>query len=87
LITEEEKLSCATGELIHGLGNLLADGKIQIGELTANDGKLLQDLGDALRRESLSDSYQALTDAGIRPTVMTRAEIVDAADSILNRAV
>lgn len=39
------------GELIHGIGNSIVDGKSQLGKLTKEDGKILQELGHALRIE------------------------------------
>ncbi|MCS6271843.1 hypothetical protein G3489_19400 [Shewanella baltica] len=88
MLTEEQKLSCSTGELIHGLGNLIADETIKLGNLTTSDGQLLQELGCALRQRQVesSDSFPALNSAGIKPSKMTRSELVDLADSIINRA-
>lgn len=85
LLTEEQKLSCSAGELIHGLGNLIADETIKLGNLTTSDGQLLQDLGSALRQVEPSDSFPALNNAGIKPSKMTRSELVDLADSIISQ--
>ncbi|MBO2656129.1 hypothetical protein I6M49_22055 [Shewanella algae] len=89
MFTEEQKLSCAAGELIHGLGTIIADEAIKFGSLTISDGQLLQELGAALRQQELrlSGSFPALRRAGVTPSQMTRTELVDLADTILNKAI
>ena len=88
MLNEEMKLYCASGEFIHQIGNLLADDKIKICGLTAHDGKLLQELGHALRLEHYSSAgdFETLLTAGIDISNMSRTEIVNMADSIFNRA-
>jgi hypothetical protein len=83
--TEEMKLSLASGELIHQLGNLVAEAGGPVGTLTVKDGQVLQELGGALRKQIISDDYPALTAAGINPSKMTRAELVDVAANVINR--
>ncbi|MFV7762557.1 MULTISPECIES: hypothetical protein [Shewanella] len=87
MFTEEQKLSCAAGELIHGLGTIIADEAIKFGSLTIIDGQLLQELGAALRQQELSGSFPALRRAGVTPSQMTRTELVDLAGTILNKAI
>ena len=45
-----------TGELVHGLGNSIVEGKSNVGSLTLDDGKILQELGHALRIRLIPDS-------------------------------
>jgi hypothetical protein len=85
-IQEESKwLSLAAGELIHGLGNLIVDKRITLGELTHDDGVKLQLLGHALRRELISDNLEPeLIETGlVDPETMTPAKVVDIADTII----
>lgn len=87
MFTEKQKLSCAAGELIHGLGNIIADEAVKLGSLTISDGQLLQELGAALRQQDLNGSFPALSRAGVKPSQMTRTELVELADTILNKAI
>ena len=85
MFTDEERLACAVGELIHGVGNLLVNGKVKVNEIAGSDlGKELQELGDSLRRVNPSDSYPALSLAGIDVSALSPIEIVEVADSLLN---
>lgn len=43
------RMSVEVGELIHGLGNDLVDGGAKIGALSVEDGRILRELGNALR--------------------------------------
>lgn len=43
------RMSVEVGELIHGLGNDLVDGGAKIGSLSVEDGRILRELGHALR--------------------------------------
>ena len=43
------RMSVEVGELIHGIGNDLVDGRAKIGSLSIEDGRILQELGHALR--------------------------------------
>lgn len=40
MFTDEQKLSCAVGELIHSLGNLIVDKDLRFEGLTVADGKI-----------------------------------------------
>jgi len=47
------------GEIIHGLGNSIVDGKSKIGSLTIVDGKILQELGHALRIKLTPNGFKS----------------------------
>ncbi|MBH0061786.1 hypothetical protein I6E85_11520 [Pseudoalteromonas sp. NZS71] len=83
MFTDEQKLSCAVGELVHSLGNLIVDEDLRFGGLTVADGEILQALGQTLRTKELSDEKQVLQNAGIKPSLHSRAEIVEMAEAIL----
>ncbi|WP_024595885.1 hypothetical protein [Pseudoalteromonas sp. AC163] len=83
MFTDEQKLSCAVGELIHSLGNLIVDKDLRFEGLTVADGKILQALGQTLRTKELSDAHQELQSVGIKPSLHSRAEIIEIAESIL----
>ncbi|PLT26001.1 hypothetical protein [Pseudoalteromonas sp. MelDa3] len=83
MFTDEQKLSCAVGELVHSLGNLIVDEDLRFGGLTVADGEILQALGQTLRTKELSDEKPVLQNAGIKPSLHSRAEIVEMAEAIL----
>ena len=76
MFTDEQKLSCAVGELIHSLGNLIVDKDLRFEGLTVADGQ-------TLRTKELSDAHQELQSVGIKPSLHSRAEIIEIAESIL----
>lgn len=83
MFTDEQKLSCAVGKLVHSLGNLIVGEDLRFGGLTVADGETLQALGQTLRTKELSDENQVLQNAGIKPSLHSRAEIVEMAEAIL----
>lgn len=89
-LTEGEELSILTGELIHGLGNLVVDKKIRLGNITISEGKQLQEIGAILREKNIfsasPDFAPTLYNAGKEPAKMTRCDLVDYADTLINEA-
>ncbi|MBB1294986.1 MULTISPECIES: hypothetical protein [unclassified Pseudoalteromonas] len=52
MFTDQQKLSCAVGELVHSLGNLIVDKDMCLGGLTVSDGEILQALGKRYERKN-----------------------------------
>lgn len=78
------------GELIHGLGNLVVDKKITLGNITVSEGKQLQEIGHLLRSPHCniprSHSSPELYANCIDLEKKTNYELIIYADSIINKA-
>ena len=81
-----------SGEIIHGLGNSIIDGNSKIGSLSIQDGKILQELGHALRVNLNVSStrgvheFPALHGEGFNPFESTQELILDIAASFIGNA-
>ena len=78
-----------SGEIIHGLGNSIVDGKSKVGTLSTQDGKILQELGHALRVDlNMPSSHGAcefpvLHSEGFNPFDSNHEFILDVAASFI----
>lgn len=79
---------CSIGELIHGLGTSLSDGRSSIGSLSRQDGLILGEVGHALRMSPRGDADAAALfphclAAGFNPREYSTSQLLDIATRVI----
>ncbi|RYY74491.1 MAG: hypothetical protein EOO52_13075 [Gammaproteobacteria bacterium] len=75
-----------SGEILHSIGNFLVEGSAVIGTLTKMDGRLLQELGHALRIHRVDakpNEFPALITNGFDPRNYSNLVILGIAHRLL----
>ncbi|KZN63338.1 hypothetical protein [Pseudoalteromonas luteoviolacea] len=84
-----DKKALLVGEIIHGLGNSIINEKSKIGTLSTQDGKILQELGHALRvnlnvtSRRWIEEFPSLYSEGFNPFEHTQEFILEVVASFI----